>query len=72
MLKSKADAIGIEIVEASQFFASSKTCSNCRHKKEELTLADRTYCCEECGYSEDRDVNAAINLRTIAVGGTEM
>ena len=72
MLKSKADAIGIEIVEAPQFFASSKTCSNCGHKKEELTLADRTYRCDECGYSEDRDVNAAINLRAIAVGGTEM
>ena len=72
MLKSKADAMGIEIVEAQQFFASSKTCSNCGHKKDNLTLADRTYHCDVCGYTEDRDVNAAINLRTIAVGETEM
>ena len=72
MLKAKADARGIEIVQAPQFFASSKTCSNCGHKKETLTLADRIYHCDECGYTEDRDVNAAINLRTIAVGDTEM
>ena len=72
MLKSKADAIGIEIVRSPQFFASSKTCSNCGHKKEDLTLADRTYHCDSCGYTEDRDVNAALNLRGIAVGGTEM
>ena len=72
MLKSKADVIGVKIVEAPQFFASSKTCNYCGHKKQELTLADRTYYCDSCGYSGDRDVNAAINLRTIAVGGTEM
>ena len=72
MLKSKADALGIEIVQAPQFFASSKTCSNCGHKKKELTLADRIYRCDKCGHTQDRDVNASINLRTIAVGGTEM
>ena len=72
MVKSKADAIGIEIVQAPQFFASSKTCSNCRHKKEDLKLSERIYKCDSCGYIEDRDVNAAINLRTIAVGSTEM
>ena len=72
MLKAKADARGIEIVQVPQFFASSKTCSNCGQKKETLTLADRIYHCDECGYTEDRDVNAAINLRTIAVGDTEM
>ena len=72
MLKSKADALGIAIVEAPQFFASSKTCSSCGDKKEDLTLADRMYHCESCGYTVDRDINAAINLRTIAVGETEM
>lgn len=72
MLKAKADTRGIEIGQAPQFFASSKTCSNCGHKKERLTLADRIYHCDECSYTEDRDVNTAINLRTIAVGDTEM
>ena len=67
-LKSKAETLGIEVVEAPQFFASSKTCSSCGYKKEELSLADRQYHCQSCGFTEDRDVNAAINLRTLACG----
>ena len=62
MLKYKAEQRGIPITEADLFFASSKTCSNCGHKKTDLTLSDRTYHCNECGFECDRDVNAAINL----------
>ena len=62
MLKYKADRRGIPIDEADQFFASSKTCSNCGHKKSDLTLSERTYHCNKCGFECDRDVNAAINL----------
>ncbi len=61
-LKYKADRRGIPIAEAPQFFASSKTCSHCGHKKAELDLSERTYHCHECGISIDRDLNAAINL----------
>ena len=68
MLKSKAEARGIRPKEADQFFASSKTCSSCGHKKRDLDLSERTYHCSECGISIDRDVNAAINLRPITVG----
>jgi putative transposase len=67
-LKSKADRLGIKIVEAPQFFASSKTCSHCGQKKEDLSLAERQYHCQSCGFTEDRDVNAAMNLRTLACG----
>ncbi|RKU14552.1 transposase [Candidatus Poribacteria bacterium] len=67
-LKTKAEARGISITEAAQFFASSKTCSRCGHKKDDLTLSERTYHCSQCDVSIDRDVNAAINLRTLAVG----
>ena len=62
MLKYKAERRGIPITEADQFFASSKMCSNCGHKKADLTLSDRQYHCSECGISIDRDLNAAINL----------
>ncbi len=62
MLKYKADRRGIPITEADRFFASSKTCSSCGHKKVELTLSDRRYHCSECGLDIDRDLNAAINL----------
>ena len=67
-LKTKAETLGIPITQADRFFASSKTCSACGSKKEDLTLSDRQYHCSHCGTSIDRDVNAAINLRTLAVG----
>ena len=62
MLKYKAERRGIPITQASMFFASSKTCSACGEKKAEFTLSERTYHCGECGFTCDRDVNAAINL----------
>ena len=62
MLKYKAERRNVEIIEADRFFASSKTCSNCGHKKAELDLSERTYHCSECGFECDRDLNAALNL----------
>ena len=70
-LKTKAKALGIPVVQANRFFASSKICSRCRHKKDDLTLSDRQYHCSHCGTSIDRDVNAALNLRTLAAGHAE-
>ena len=71
ILKSKAEVLGIPITEAPQFFASSKTCNNCGHKKEDLSLSERTYHCDKCDYEIDRDINAAINLKHLAVGQAE-
>ena len=70
-LKTKAEILGIPIVEADRFYASSKTCSRCGHKKEDLTLAERMYHCSECGIQINRDENAAINLRNFAAGLVE-
>ena len=70
-LVSKATALGIDVVKADRFFASSKTCSACGNVKEDLTLADRSYHCETCGVTVDRDVNAAMNLKPVAAGLTE-
>jgi len=67
-LKTKAETRDISVTEASQFYASSKTCSSCGRRKKDLTLSERTYQCGQCGISIDRDVNAAINLRNVAVG----
>lgn len=50
-------------VVVDRFYPSSKTCSNCGNVKTDLTLSDRTYRCHSCGFSIDRDLNAAINLR---------
>jgi len=49
-------------VEIDRFFPSSKNCNNCGNKKSDLKLSDRTYKCVSCGYENDRDVNAALNI----------
>ena len=65
-----AEADGIEVVKAGRFFASSKLCSCCGWKKEDLTLSDRTFVCDACGHTMDRDLNAAINLKnTVSLTG---
>lgn len=48
--------------QVDRFYPSSKTCSNCGSLKENLTLDDRVYCCDNCGTSIDRDYNASLNL----------
>jgi putative transposase len=65
-LEYKAAMRGGEIVVADRFFASSKTCSACRHKLDDLPLSLRQWKCPDCGAVHDRDVNAAINLKKVA------
>ncbi|WP_426656848.1 zinc ribbon domain-containing protein [Fervidobacterium islandicum] len=40
-----------------RYIPTSKTCSACVYKQEELTLCDRRYVCPECGNEMDRDLN---------------
>lgn len=61
-VKYKCTLHGIPFIKADRWFASSKICSCCGHKKVELKLSDRVYTCNHCGYTADRDVNAALNL----------
>lgn len=62
-LISKCKENGIELRVVDRFYPSSKTCHNCGHINKDLKLSDRTYKCSECGYTEDRDINASLNLR---------
>ena len=62
-LKRKAQIIGIEFRTVDRFYPSSKTCHTCGHTNKGLKLKDRVYICPKCGYTEDRDFNAALNLR---------
>jgi putative transposase len=39
--------------------------------KAKLALSERTYSCGACGLVEDRDVNAARNLLSLAASGAE-
>ena len=59
--------IGINIVKADRYYASSKTCNICGYKKIDLKLSDRTFICPNCGLKIDRDYNAAINIKKYAI-----
>ena len=61
-LKAKCDENGIELRVVDRWYPSSKICHCCGAVKKELKLSDRIYRCD-CGYVEDRDFNAALNLR---------
>ena len=61
-LKNKCEENGIELRIADRWFPSSKLCHECGCIKTNLKLSDRTYICD-CGYKNDRDLNAALNLR---------
>ena len=61
MLEYKLEERGKYLIKADRYFASSKICSVCGNKKEELSLSDRIYYCE-CGNRMDRDANAAVNI----------
>ena len=64
-LEYKSQYKGNYLLIADRWFPSSKLCSNCGNKKEQLRLSERVYHCEVCGQSLDRDFNAAINLKKL-------
>ena len=66
MLSYKLEDRGGKLVKVDRFFPSSKSCSQCGKVKQVLPLSERVYRCE-CGYTNDRDVNAAINIRDEAL-----
>ncbi len=61
-LTYKAGWYGCDLRIADRWYPSSKTCSACGSVNRDLTLADRTWDCPECGTPHDRDENAGINL----------
>ena len=62
---------GSWIVNADRWFPSSKLCTGCGVVKTKLHLAERTYHCDSCGLSIDRDLNAAVNLARHAQQATD-
>ena len=58
----KCQKAGIELRLADRWYPSSKTCSCCGNIKKDLKLTDRVYHCGVCGFTMDRDENAALNL----------
>ena len=61
-LQAKCNENGMELRVANRWYPSSKTCHCCKNIRKDLKLSDRIFKCD-CGYIEDRDFNAALNLR---------
>ena len=61
-LVNKAHVNNKQVVFINRFYPSSKTCSVCGYKKQDLRLSDREWVCPKCGTKHDRDINAAVNI----------
>jgi putative transposase len=67
MLEYKSKFNGRTFHKINTFYPSSKTCSKCGTIKQDLSLKDRIYKCENCKIEIDRDFNAAINIKNIGL-----
>ncbi|MFZ2725325.1 MAG: RNA-guided endonuclease TnpB family protein [Methylococcaceae bacterium] len=62
VLGYKAAWYGKEIIKVDRWFASSKTCSKCHWKNNNLLLSDRIFKCKGCGLEIERDFNASRSI----------
>jgi putative transposase len=60
LLSYKAESAGMSVVKVDAR-NTSKECSNCGNIQD-MPLSERTYNCQRCGMSKDRDINASINI----------
>jgi putative transposase len=67
MLKYKAEKEGKTYQEVDRFFPSSKTCNVCLNQVGSLPLDIRSWTCEHCQITHDRDINASINIKNEAL-----
>ena len=67
-LTYKTQLYGSKLILADRFFASSKLCPKCGHKKDKLPLSMRVYQCDNynCDWIADRDYSASLNLLGLA------
>ncbi|WP_405893483.1 transposase [Streptomyces sp. NBC_00104] len=66
MLKYKAERYGRTLVAIGRFTPTSQTCSACGAVDGPKPLNVREWTCVACGAVHDRDINAAINVKTAA------
>jgi putative transposase len=66
-LEYKTSWYGANLVLVNRFAPTSKTCSRCGAVKPTLRLSERVYRCDQCGLVLDRDLNAARNIRSLAL-----
>ena len=64
-IEYKTSWAGVHLHIADRWYPSSKTCSACGAAKTKLRLSERTFTCDSCGFTLDRDLNAARNLAAL-------
>ena len=62
-LAHKLEKRGRILIRVNRSYASTKTCSCCGYRYQDIRLDEREWTCPECGTHHDRDHNAAINIR---------
>ena len=65
LYKSEQHGGYVQLVD--QWYPSSKTCHVCGWIKNDLSLADRQWTCEQCSTVHERDFNASLNIRDEAL-----
>ena len=66
-MEYKTRLAGGFVITADKWFASSKICSECGCNNDHVVLGVQTWTCTTCDVTHDRDTNAAINLRKLAL-----
>jgi putative transposase len=68
-LDYKVEWAGRKLVKIDRWLPSSKCCSCCGYSMKRLPLDVRWWDCPECNTRHDRDINAAINIKTVGLAG---
>lgn len=66
-IKYKSEWFGKNVIFIGRFEPSTKTCHCCGYVNRDITLKDREWTCPICGSHHDRDINAAINIKQMAL-----
>lgn len=66
-IEYKSEWYGKNVIFVGQYEPSSKLCHKCGYRKKDLKLSEREWVCPVCGERHDRDINAAINIKNIAL-----
>lgn len=74
MLAYKSEWYDKTLVKIDRWYPSYKTCSGCAHvlKKDELSLSMRSWDCPNCLQSNDRDINASVNILKEGLRGLKL
>ena len=62
-VKYKLEREGKHFILIDKWFASTKLCSHCGYKNDDITLSTLEWYCPKCGTFHLRDHNAAINIK---------